>query len=241
MNRAFRNTTNALVAAGLLLGGLAACSPSNEEALPRTDALAQAANASAAATPSTNPGAPGPVIGRATTSATLKANYRRINDLFTAPEVDATVIGVITDVQYRTVEGMAKTLLTVSVKRSRPKNLPATIEVWEDGGYVRASDLAKQDADKFPQAEAGTEDGWVEFVFEGAEHPKVGQAVLLFLNKNPNPGYESSYQEVGSVFGRFVQQDGVYTRTPRGEDARGDAWEKSISRSAVDARFADGQ
>lgn len=164
--------------------------------------------------PATPAGAPGPVVATSRTDAALKYYYPKVADLITSPAADAIVRGTVTKIEFQTVEGVASTVLTVDVKENLSGETPRTITVHEDGGYLPVSEVREELKAK-GMAEAATDpNGYVDVRFEGADHPQIGDTVILVLMKDPNVGREGDYMEVSSVYGRFTLKDsGAFVRT----------------------------
>ncbi len=158
--------------------------------------------------------APGPVSATFGSSAALKHNFETIEELATAPEVEAIVIGKISNVSYESQEGWAKTVLTVEVSKALHGTTMSTVVASEDGGFLRASEVMAEIAEKYPELDQKIDpQSYVDMIFEGAAHPRVGEEVLLFLWHDPNPGHEGDFMEIGSVYGRFTRgSDGQFHR-----------------------------
>jgi hypothetical protein len=158
--------------------------------------------------------APGPVSATFGSTAALKHYFETIEELATAPEVDAIIIGKISNVSYESEEGLAKTIFTVQVSKALKGQPPSTVVVREDGGFLRASTVMAEIAQKYPELEQKVDPkSYVDVTFEGAMHPRVGDEVLLFLWPDPNPGHEGDFMEIGSVYGRFTRgSDGSFHR-----------------------------
>lgn len=158
--------------------------------------------------------APGRVVGTLESSASLKNNARTLVELIGSRELEAVVIGKVATVAY---EGDV-TRLEVAVGETLHGRVGSKVVVREDGGYLPAAQIATETREKFPDSGASAApDEWVDVPFEGAEHLAPEDEVLLFLSKDPNPGREGEFQEVGSVYGRFDKAaDGAWVRA--GED-----------------------
>lgn len=70
-------------------------------------------------------------------------------------------------------------------QRSQERRRP-TIVVNEDGGYLKASDVLAELQDKYPGTEGDVDpNAYVDASFEMADHPQVGDNILLFLWEDP--------------------------------------------------------
>lgn len=161
---------------------------------------------SATAETSRGPGeSPGRVVATIDSEALLKNNARTLAQLVASPELALVVRGFVQKVDYTREHGLEDTVMTVDVTRVLRGHASNTVVVHEDGGFVLARQLEAENVDKFPGSKpSGRPGDMVDIQFEGAAHPVVGDDVVLFLSRDPNAGREGQYQEVGSVYGRFV-------------------------------------
>lgn len=155
--------------------------------------------------------------------ALLRESFSTIGEMSRSDAVRTIVRGKVTATDDVYSEGIANRILTVDVTKKYKGESPATIRVYEDGGYVRLKDMlpdlsARGQTSTFTPQQI--EEGIVDVVFMGAEHSQVGDVVVLFLRENPNPSQGDSYQLVSAVQGRLTlnKKNGQYER-PSGREA----------------------
>lgn len=144
-----------------------------------------------------------------------------------AASVVAVVRGRIASITWEHDGTLARTAYRVNVTQTLKGEVPAEIVVREDGGYLEAAEVQRENQDKFPASRTPAT-GFVDVTFEGASHPQVGEDVVLFLQHDPNVGRESGYVLVGSSFGRFVSSGDTYRRA-----AVQDGWESSLTLASL--------
>ncbi|MFZ7121818.1 MAG: hypothetical protein ACOWWH_12830 [Eubacteriaceae bacterium] len=152
--------------------------------------------------------------------AALKQLYGTIDEYNKSDAVEAIVKGNITDVEYVYINGCSYSILTIDVEQFYKGNKgKKTIKVYEDGGYVKYTDIRNELKSKSDFSEENlTEDqinnGIVDFRFFNAPHSQKGQKVLLYLFYNVEPLPTDSYMIVSSVYGKFTlnEENNKYER-----------------------------
>jgi hypothetical protein len=178
--------------------------------------------------------AAGTVVGTVSHDPSLKDPYAQVGELLQAPSVDAVITGTVTAVEYRDIDSIAYTALTVKVDKVLSGEVADTITVWETGGYVSASVVDAQNADKFPDIDLPDRavSDYVDFQFMGADHPTPGDRLLLPLLAAP--GFSGAdglaYFPVGDVTGRFTINEAASMVTRAAADP---GWETTASKTAL--------
>lgn len=95
---------------------------------------------------------PSPVVATMNMQATLKEVYPTITGMFSSPNLDSVAMGTVTNVGYVYRE-VAQTVVTVEVTDTLRGAVDGQITVWQDGGYVPASEIAAEIKDKYPNSE----------------------------------------------------------------------------------------
>lgn len=212
------SSTSLLVAVVVAAGASASCTspPNSTSTLTQIRTTATSPNVGADVAPS-------PIVGTVRLDAALKDVFPTIDALARSARSELVVRGIVTDVAYVFDGQLARTKLTVSVEQSWRGPAAPQVVVWEDGGFVPAADFAAANADK---QLASRVTGWIDVRFEGASHPHVGDHVVLFLARNPNPGQQGTYQEVSSVYGRLTQDPGGASYSRAVAESR---WQRTMS------------
>lgn len=193
---------SAVALLGMGSSGLCSCSSSQEALSSKSTSAA----ANGVTTVSTADNSGGHVVIEVTSDAMLKHYYTSIDELNKATDVDAIVRGVIAVTRDVYESGLAYRVLTVDVTESYKGEPAHEITVYEDGGVVPLKEALPDMAGHYDPAslsEKDVESGLVDFKFMGADHSQVGDKVILYMRKNPNPSQGGSYQLIMSVFSRF--------------------------------------
>ena len=110
-------------------------------------------------------------------------------------------------------------MLTLDVEKCYLGDVGSTVTVYEDGGYVRLSELKEDLAGHEAEAQTGgettgsdPEETVADVTFMGAGHSRAGDEMIAYLVPNTPPMAEGSYHFLTSVFGRFMREGDVYVR-----------------------------
>lgn len=158
---------------------------------------------------------------------------RSIDELFTTDAVYLVVEGRVTSTSVQ-IDGVAfpMTRMTVEVERHRGQLASRTITVLEAGGQVPVRSLTAEQARilELPQSD---ESEVVDFAAGfGAEHPKAGDQVVLFLRR---PSADGVYLQMMDSLGRFsATSDGRYLRA--GNET---GFDPSLERADLDTQLKD--
>lgn len=169
-------------------------------------------------------------------AAAIGSDLPTVSALAGSPLVDAVVEGKIEAVDYIMAGGrLPMTRLTVSVSRARGVS-DATVTVWESGGLIKVSDLPERSRQKAlgSESSAPPADAVVDFRPDhGATRAAVGDAVVLFLHKEPSTTgpQAGGYLLVAGTLGRFTF-DSESQQYVRSGDEQG--WERSLAPNFVD-------
>jgi hypothetical protein len=157
--------------------------------------------------------AAGQVVNTINQNASLVEPYAKIVDLVQAKEADCLVVGEVIAVDFFDWDSIAFTTTTIEVDNAIRGKVEGKIMVRETGGYRLASDVAAENADKFPDRETqkfGSTD-YVDIKFMGAKHPQIGDRVIMPLRIDPDSRNSKSitYVPVGAATGRLtISADG---------------------------------
>lgn len=151
------------------------------------------------------------VVSTITIDADLKHPFATISELARSPVTTSIVVGTVRTVDYEYADGLTNTHLTVDVTRTLKGTARGRIVVNEDGGYADVRTMQAENQSKFPNSPiTGKPGDVVDERFGGAEHPIVGQEVLLFLTQDPNKRHVGEFQGVMSAVSRFTSTDGSH-------------------------------
>ena len=88
---------------------------------------------------------------------------------------------------------VVETILTVEVAEQRDEAGPRTVEVREQGGLVTVAQVRSDFEGKLGrELEPGELEAWADYRFNGMEHARVGEQVLIVVGSDPSGG-ESDY------------------------------------------------
>lgn len=179
------------------------------------------------------------VFMSADSEASLKMLYDTVDEFIESDSSDVIIKGKISEVAYVYSDECAYTISSVDVEKVYKGNVKEQISVYEDGGYTRLSDekdSIQQHTDLSQYTEQEMENMLIEHKFMGADHPEVGDEVILFLNENPNQSVKSDYQTDCSVFGRYTLKQNEYVRAElfSGEKEPEDEEEAAANKSRME-------
>lgn len=122
---------------------------------------------------------------------------------------------------------VVETILTVDVTRQRDEDRPKTVEVREQGGLVKVSQVRSDFEGKLGrELEPGELDQWVDFRSDGAEHAAIGEQVLIVVGSDSD---RSKDAYVGLA--RLKRSgDGGYGWSGRSPNPR---WETAVDAEAL--------
>jgi hypothetical protein len=202
-----------LLAGFMCSGGLAACGSGAASTMAGTGALPSASAATAEGAPQ--------VVRTVRYEADLKEDYLLLAELAASPKVVLVVAGEVTETMPLYEEQAAYTKLTVKVTKSRSAAVPvgSSIVIYRDGGLIPLKSIPPDLKSNGQKLSSPPANAVVDFSFMGAPQSKVGDDIVAFLQKNPNPGRADSYQLVSSVHGLFTldKKAGKYHRSGEGD------------------------
>lgn len=176
--------------------------------------LSACGGAEPAVAPPSNPMPSGQVVATVGMGATLASPPAEAAELFSDRSVDLIVEGRVSRIEYRYVDdAVGSTGLTIAVDRARG-DAPTELTSWELGGLIPVSELPEvQRAKMFGEREVA-DDALIDFAPAfGAKHAKVGERVVLFLQRVDTGPTAGDYNALSDTMGRFVlNADGVYER-----------------------------
>ncbi|MCL2787762.1 MAG: hypothetical protein FWD59_04605 [Micrococcales bacterium] len=173
----------------------------------------------------------GTVTDTVAQEASLVDLFEKADELLMASKATAVLQGTVSSVSYHRIDGITFTRMVVDVAEVLRGTVADQIVVWETGGFAPAWEVAAENADKFPDRPSPTvgRDEYVEYRFLDAEHPSVGQRLVLAVIEVPDiaDSTQSAYSILGGPTGRFTvdPESGTLVRA-----AVGDAgWETQLS------------
>lgn len=131
-----------------------------------------------------------------------------------------------------------ETILTISVERQRDASAPTTVEVREQGGVVPLAQVRSVFEDKLGRKLTAKELAeTVDFRFNGIEHARVGDRVLVVVANDASVQKKGAYVSLA----RLVQEDTAGTLAKSSSAARftwpGDApnpsWERAVDAESL--------
>ncbi|MFJ6463598.1 hypothetical protein ACIQM0_21665 [Streptomyces sp. NPDC091387] len=130
-----------------------------------------------------------------------------------------------------------ETILTVSVEEQREAGAPTTVEVREQGGVVTVAQVRTDFEDKLERKLTAKELAeTVDYQFNGVEHARVGDRVLVVVGDDTSVQKEGAYVSLA----RLVQKDvaGPTSRSAATKftwpgEAPNPAWEKSVDANSL--------
>jgi hypothetical protein len=180
------------------------------------------------------------IVLRVPVDAVLKEDYRTLDELAASRSVDLVVAGTVVRATPTYQQQVPGTELTVQVTTSNsPTVRPGSrVVVQRDGGRVPLvrvlPDLSPQVRAQLPSAPP--HGAVIDFVFLDAPQIAVGDRIVAFLHRDPNPGREGTYQVVSSVRG-LLRLDATTGRYERLGIEPGSGVQASVDR-AVAEKFA---
>lgn len=178
--------------------------------------------------------APSPrVVATVGVNATLPAPPSKAAELFSDRSVDAIVQGRVSAIEYRYADGaVAFTGVTISVERSN-RAVPPEITSWELGGLIPVHELAESQRARMFGGKQVPDSALVDFAPGfGAKRAKVGDTVVLFLDRVTAGPTVGDYNALGDTLGRFVLgESGVYERAGTATD--GSEARETLNREAL--------
>ncbi|MFJ6214536.1 hypothetical protein ACIQGZ_14560 [Streptomyces sp. NPDC092296] len=125
-----------------------------------------------------------------------------------------------------------ETILTISVERQRDASAPTAIEVREQGGIVSVAQVRSDFEDKLGRKLTDKELAeTVDYRFDGIEHARVGDRVLVVVADDTSVREEGAYVSLA----RLVRQDAAGTLSKSSStkftwpgDAPNPAWESEV-------------
>jgi hypothetical protein len=219
--------------------GMAACGaanpPAEEPTLTQTSTTVDETTTTTSKEPTT--------VMTARLSAAFTHIYRNLDELIASDHTELIIKGRV--LSYKDVfrHGQnAWRVLEVEVQKSFKGESASKITVYDEGGIIPLKDalpLVGAHIDSSTLSEQQLENTVIDFRYEGAEHLKVGDNVVMFLCRNPNKVPEDlSYLVVMSAYGRYTLDPatGRYVRP----DFGGPGFETQVSAGDMEARLAQG-
>jgi hypothetical protein len=119
----------------------------------------------------------------------LKRHFDTVAEMARTPYTTAIIRGVVRGTKDIYVEQVAYRVLTVEVTKSYKQPIVGTVTAYEDSGLVPYELVRPELVERgwtggaVPPAEPGDV---VDFRFADAPHTEVGDAVVMFVQRNPN-------------------------------------------------------